>query len=153
MIIICKTALFEPWPSLKDSVRFYLVSTSLNFTTIILFTAQGCQLCIQPQPGGPSPCIYVPPWEGSWVIPRGTSFLFRCLLQLTRLWWKYSNLPPHGENINDVSVFSAQHLVHVQGGMVLMQISLTNNTSIFVRYYTAKLHNPLSLVNILNLTD
>jgi hypothetical protein len=39
-IIIGKTDLFEPYPSLEDSARFHLVFTSLNFATIFfLYTA------------------------------------------------------------------------------------------------------------------
>jgi hypothetical protein len=36
IIIIGKTALFEPQPSLEDSVRLYLVFTSLDFVTVFL---------------------------------------------------------------------------------------------------------------------
>jgi hypothetical protein len=35
IIITCKTALFEPYPSLEDSTTFDPVSTSLDFATII----------------------------------------------------------------------------------------------------------------------
>jgi hypothetical protein len=43
------------------------------------------------QPGGPSPCIYIPQEQGGPVIPLGTEFPFRRLLQLAELCWRYSN--------------------------------------------------------------
>jgi hypothetical protein len=47
-------------------------------------------------PGRPSHCIYIPQEQGGPVIPPGTGFPFRRLLQLLGLQWRYSNPPPHG---------------------------------------------------------
>jgi hypothetical protein len=33
-------------------------------------------LTINPQPGGPGPCIYIPHWQGGQVIPQAPGFLF-----------------------------------------------------------------------------
>jgi hypothetical protein len=43
-----------------------------------------------------NPRIYVPQWQVGPVIPPCTRFPFHCLLRLAGLWWRYSNLPPHG---------------------------------------------------------
>jgi hypothetical protein len=43
-IIICKTALFEPYPSLGDYVRLHLVFTSLDFSTIFFYRARSSAL-------------------------------------------------------------------------------------------------------------
>jgi hypothetical protein len=48
-----------------------------------------------PQPGGPGPCIYIPQEQGGPVIPPGTGFPFRRLLQLAGLRRRYSNPPLH----------------------------------------------------------
>jgi hypothetical protein len=50
-----------------------------------------------PQPEGPGPHIYIPQEQSGPVILPGTGLPFRRLLQLTGLWWRYSNQPPHGE--------------------------------------------------------
>jgi hypothetical protein len=94
IIIIGKTALFEPQPSLEYSARFHPVFTSLDFATIIIFTEQGLQPCIQP-PIWRSKSLYVCPPVTGW--PPGTGFPFRRLLQLAGLRWRYSNPPPQGE--------------------------------------------------------
>jgi hypothetical protein len=49
-----------------------------------------------PQPGGPSPRIYILQEQGGPVIPRSTGFPFRRLLRLAGLRWRYSTQPPHG---------------------------------------------------------
>jgi hypothetical protein len=49
-----------------------------------------------PQPGGPGPCIYMPQEQVGPVVPPGTGFPLCRLLRLAGLWWRYSNLPPHG---------------------------------------------------------
>jgi hypothetical protein len=49
-----------------------------------------------PQPGGPDLCICARQWQGSPVISTGTGFLFRRLLLIAGLRWRYSNPPPHG---------------------------------------------------------
>jgi hypothetical protein len=41
IMIIGKTAFFEPQPSLEDSSRLHPVFTSLDFTTVHFFTEQG----------------------------------------------------------------------------------------------------------------
>jgi hypothetical protein len=50
-----------------------------------------------PQPGGPGPRIYIPHEQGGPVIPSSTGLLFRRLLQLAGLWWRYSTLNLHIE--------------------------------------------------------
>jgi hypothetical protein len=49
------------------------------------------------QPGGPSSCIYIPQKQGGPVIPLSTGLPFYRLLQLTGLWWRYSNPSPQGK--------------------------------------------------------
>jgi hypothetical protein len=49
-----------------------------------------------PQLGGPSSRIYIPQEQGGPVIPRGTGFPFRRLLQLAEARWRYLTPPPHG---------------------------------------------------------
>jgi hypothetical protein len=82
--------------SLEDSARLHLVFTYFEFTAVILLQFKVVSFAVKPQPGGPGPCIYVPQWQGSPVIPPGTRFPFCHLLQLTGLWWRCSNSPPHG---------------------------------------------------------
>jgi hypothetical protein len=48
------------------------------------------------QPGGPGPRNYILQEQGCPVIPPGTGFPFRRLLQLAGLRWWYLNPPPHG---------------------------------------------------------
>jgi hypothetical protein len=48
-----------------------------------------------PQPGGPSPRIYILQEQGVTVIPPGTGFPFCHLLRLAGQRWRYSNPPPH----------------------------------------------------------
>jgi hypothetical protein len=55
------------------------------------FTASDSRL---PQPGGPSPHIFIPQEQGGAVIPPGTGFPFRRLLRLAWLRWRYPNRPP-----------------------------------------------------------
>jgi hypothetical protein len=43
------------------------------------------------QPVGPGRRVYVPQEQGGPVIPPGTGFLFRRLLRLAGLWWRYSS--------------------------------------------------------------
>jgi hypothetical protein len=57
------------------------------------FTASDSRL---PQPGGPGPRIYIPEEKGGPVILPGTGFLFRRLLRLAGLQWRYSTPPPQG---------------------------------------------------------
>jgi hypothetical protein len=49
-----------------------------------------------PQPGEPGPRIYIPQEQGGPGLPTGTGFLFRRLLRLARLRWRYSIPPPYG---------------------------------------------------------
>jgi hypothetical protein len=58
------------------------------------FTVSGSRLS---QPGRPGPHICIPQEQGDPVIPPGTGFPFRHLLQLAGLQWRYSNPPPRGE--------------------------------------------------------
>jgi hypothetical protein len=44
-----------------------------------------------PQPGLPSPCIYIPQEQASPVIPPSSGFPFCCLLLLAGLRWRYLN--------------------------------------------------------------
>jgi hypothetical protein len=55
-----------------------------------------------PQPGGPGPRIYITQEQGGPVVSLGIGFLFRGLLRLAGLRWRYSNLPSHGRNSNDL---------------------------------------------------
>jgi hypothetical protein len=77
----------------------YFLSHSLP--QIILsdvFTSLECKVvsfASNPQSGGPDFCIYVPQSEIGPVLPPGTGFLFRHLLRLAELWWRYSIPPPH----------------------------------------------------------
>jgi hypothetical protein len=61
------------------------------------FTVSGSKL---PQPGGLGPHIYIPQHESDPGIPPGTGFPFRRLLRLAGIRWKYSNPPPHGQEIH-----------------------------------------------------
>jgi hypothetical protein len=72
-------------------------------------------------------------------------------------------------DVNDVSVFSSQHLAYVPGGVVFMYTSLINflrdlcRSSVlpssstvlilFLSWYTAKFYNPLSFIEVINLTE
>jgi hypothetical protein len=53
-----------------------------------------------PQPGGPSPRIYMTQEQGDPVTPPGTGYSFRRLLRLACLRWRYSTPPPHGRYSN-----------------------------------------------------
>jgi hypothetical protein len=53
-----------------------------------------------PQPEWSGLCIYILQWQGGPVIFPGTGFHFRHLLQLTGLWWRYSNPLPYRTDIN-----------------------------------------------------
>jgi hypothetical protein len=80
-VILGKTVLFEPWPSLEDSARLHLVFTSLEFMTMFLHS-KVVSLASNPQPGGPGPCIRVLLWQDGPVIAPSTGFPFWCLLRL-----------------------------------------------------------------------
>jgi hypothetical protein len=60
VMVIGKTALFEPEPSLGDYARLNPVFTSLDFTTIFFLHSRVLSLAANPKPGGPCLCIYVP---------------------------------------------------------------------------------------------
>jgi hypothetical protein len=65
------------------------------------FTVSNSKL---PQPGGLGSRIYIPQEQGGPVIPPGTTgFLFRRLLRLARLRWRYLNPPPHGLNWTELT--------------------------------------------------
>jgi hypothetical protein len=59
IIIIGKTALFEPYSSLEDSARLHPVFTSLDFATIIFLQSKvvSVSLASNPEPGGPCPTL------------------------------------------------------------------------------------------------
>jgi hypothetical protein len=94
IIIVSKTALFEPQLFLEDSVKMHPVFTSLNFVTIILYRARSSAL--HPTPNLEDQvsysCTPVTGWPSYTPWQRVP---FHCLLRLIRLWWRYSNLPPH----------------------------------------------------------
>jgi hypothetical protein len=60
IIIIGKTTLFQPWPSLEDSAGLHPVFISLDFATIFVLQSKVVSLASNPQPGGPGPFVYVP---------------------------------------------------------------------------------------------
>jgi hypothetical protein len=71
IIIIGKTALFEPLPSSENSARLVYSSVipvfiSLDFTTVIFFTEQGRQPCIQP-PTRRTRSLYLCPTVTGWL--------------------------------------------------------------------------------------
>jgi hypothetical protein len=117
IIIIGKTELFDPQPSLKDCARFYSGFTSLNFATVIFLQSKVVSLASNPQPSGPGPCIYVTQWQGGPVIPLGTGFHFRSLLPLEGLRWRYSNPPPHGEIVKD-GFRNSPRCLYANGGIL-----------------------------------
>jgi hypothetical protein len=89
-IIIGKTALFQPQPSLEGSdiaSGFHL----FGFRDNNFFTEKGRQPCVQP-----------PTWRTmsrfSW--PPGTGFSFRRRLRLERPLWRYSNPPPYLKHVH-----------------------------------------------------
>jgi hypothetical protein len=69
---------------------------SLGFCNNFFYRARSSVMHLTPQPGGPGLCIYVPQWQGGPAICTGTWFPFYCLLRLTELQRRNSNLPPHG---------------------------------------------------------
>jgi hypothetical protein len=58
IIIVGKTALFEPYASLENSGRLHLVFTF--WISFKFFTEQGRQPCVQPQLRGSGGLIYAP---------------------------------------------------------------------------------------------
>jgi hypothetical protein len=46
---------------------------------------------------------------GPLFISPGTGFPFCHLLRLTGLWWRYSNLPPHGRTMTDWEIAASPH--------------------------------------------
>jgi hypothetical protein len=56
VIIIGKTALFEPWTSFENSATLHPVFTFLDLVTLF-FTERGRHPIVQLQPGGPGSCI------------------------------------------------------------------------------------------------
>jgi hypothetical protein len=87
----------EQQPSLEDSDRLHLVFTSLDIAIIIFLQNKVVSLASNPQRRRLGPCIHVPHWQGSPVIPPGTGFPFRRLLRLAGLRWRFYNRLPHGE--------------------------------------------------------
>jgi hypothetical protein len=71
MIIMDKTELFEPSPSIENSTRFYPVFTSLDFETFFFFfTGQGRQRFIQTATWRPGPCIKSPSNRVAQLYPQ-----------------------------------------------------------------------------------
>jgi hypothetical protein len=68
----------RPFGAIAFLRRLHPVSTSLDFGGIISIE-QGHQPCVQPQPGGPGPYIFIPQWKRGPYIPPGTRFPFRQL--------------------------------------------------------------------------
>jgi hypothetical protein len=83
-VIIGRTALFEPHPSLE--VSFLWISQQYFF-----LQSKVVGLGSNPQPGGPAPCIYIPQWQGGPIISPGIRFPLCRPLLITGLWWWYSN--------------------------------------------------------------
>jgi hypothetical protein len=52
-----------------------------------------------PQPGAPGHRIYCPYMKDGSVIPPANEFLFRRLVRLAGVHWRYFNPPPHGDNL------------------------------------------------------
>jgi hypothetical protein len=52
-----------------------------------------------PHDGGPGSCFYIPQDQGGPFIPLGTGFPFCRFLWLAGLWWRYSNSPPHSNEL------------------------------------------------------
>jgi hypothetical protein len=69
-----------------------------------------------PQPGGPGPRIYNPLEQGGPVILPGIRFLYRRLLRLAGLRWRYSNPPPLGVS-TDLSQSQSQSYVTTDGSV------------------------------------
>jgi hypothetical protein len=55
-----------------------------------------------PQPGGPGPRIYIPQETGWPSYTPGHCVPFFRLLRLAGMRWRYSNPPPHGEELNEI---------------------------------------------------
>jgi hypothetical protein len=88
-----KIAVLSLWGALSDE------RTGLQFAMQSLNGPSRSSHRRFPQPGGPGSWIYSPQEQGSPDIPLGTGFPLHCLLQLTGLWWRYSNPPPHGNAV------------------------------------------------------
>jgi hypothetical protein len=77
IVIIGRTVLFEPQPSLEDSIRMHLVFTSLDFETTIFFLRNKVpSLASNCHPDGPGLCVYVPQLQGSPIIPQASGSIF-----------------------------------------------------------------------------
>jgi hypothetical protein len=95
IIIFGKTALFRATAFFRRFCQICLeldhpVFAYFNFATVT-FTEQDHKPCVNTQPGGQSPCIYVPQWQG-W--PSCTGLPCRRLVRLAGLLWRFSNQPP-----------------------------------------------------------
>jgi hypothetical protein len=98
MMMVGKTAPFDPHPSLEGSAGLQPVLTFADFITLFFFLlSKIVRLASNPQHGGQNLCIYVPELQGSPVIRPRTWFPFHRLLQLAGIRWRYSNPPPHGD--------------------------------------------------------
>jgi hypothetical protein len=71
------------------------VLTYLDFVAIISLQSKYRQPCVQSLTSRTRSLYLCPRSQGDPVISVGTKFLFRPLLQLTGLWWRFS-IPPRG---------------------------------------------------------
>jgi hypothetical protein len=112
--------------ALEDSARLHPVFTSSDFATLIYLQSKVVSFASNPQPGGPSPCIYVPQWQGDPVVPPGTGLPFRRLLRLAGLRRGYSNPPPPGEvALNSIRYISVDSLYCI---ITLISRTIRQNT-------------------------
>jgi hypothetical protein len=131
IIIIGKTSLFEPQPSLEYSPTFVYRSCGFHFfdfaIIIFLHSKVIISFASNPKPGGPGICISVPQWQGSPVITPGTGFPF-CHLRLAGQWWRYYNPPPHSISLHSLLllVMTVRRAVGWRGRLLpVFSLSLT----------------------------
>jgi hypothetical protein len=88
IIIIGKTALFEPQPSFEDSARFDHFHL-FGFCNSNFFAEQGCQPCIQP-PTWRTRSLYLCPPETGWPSYTPRPWVPFSSPSMTQLQWSYS---------------------------------------------------------------
>jgi hypothetical protein len=84
-----------------------------------------------PQPGGPGPRGYIPQEQDGSGIPSGNGFLFRRLLRLTGLLWRYCNSPP-------IPNLEGQVPVHISLRNRMVQVYPQALGSLFVACYDSQ---------------
>jgi hypothetical protein len=104
-IIIGRTAVFEPWPSLEDSAIFvYSLLCVVNQTIRFYFFGFRNSTFLQSKivslasnpPTWRIRCLYLNPQrQGGPGIPLGTRFPLLRLLRLAGPRWRHSKPPPH----------------------------------------------------------